>query len=595
MTDGQRNRLLVIDDNEAIHADFEKIFAPRRCDSELMSLDAELFGDDSTLGGAPDGYELHFASQGRQGLEILRESTGQGKTFGAAFVDMRMPPGWDGVQTIEHLWEIDPDLQVVICTAFSDHSWDTIAKKFGRTDKLLVLKKPFDEIEAVQLATSLCEKRRLLEHDRQRMSRLKEVVASQESKLQSAHLNAELLIASIPSLLICLDENGRVSRWNPCAETVFEVSTADAIGKRLADLPIRWSDHQRLKGLLSDETPQEHLHNELQFVDRYSTQHTIDVRVCQLNDDATSFSTLIVGTDVTKQRFIQSQLDQSQRLESVGQLAAGVAHEINTPMQYIGDNVRYVAKTLDRLAGLIECLPALVDETISDERLIEIRNSLSDCGDARKIRSSLRQIPEALTDSIEGVEAVSKIVAAMKEFSHPGTDEKIQLCINHILQSTIAVARNEWKYIADVETDLKDNLTPIYGLPSELNQAFLNIIINAAHAIGERVERKELEKGTITVRTTETEDGVQVTVADNGCGIPDYAKKRVFEPFFTTKDVGKGTGQGLAIAHSVIVQKHQGKLWFDSQEGEGTTFTIQIPRNANNASEAEDALVAGRH
>ena len=330
--------------------------------------------------------------------------------------------------------------------------------------------------------------------------------------------------------------------------------------------------------LLENHSPSEHLHNEIQFVDECGTNHTLDLRICPMIDDDATGATLIVGTDVTKQRFIQAQLDQSQRLESVGQLAAGVAHEINTPMQYIGDNVRYVAKTFQRMSDLMTCLPAIIDDSISDQELIELRKTVSCDRNVRKIRSALQQIPEALTDSIQGVEAVSKIVAAMKEFSHPGTGEKSRICLNHVIQSTISVARNEWKYVAEIETDLDESLQPILALPSELNQAFLNIIVNASHAIADRVERGELTKGVISIQTVEIDDGVQVTISDNGGGIPEQARKRVFEPFFTTKDVGKGTGQGLAIAHSVIVQKHRGKLWFDVEDGVGTTFSIQLPR-----------------
>lgn len=170
----QRQHLLIIDDNEAIHNDFAKIFACAEEHEDLAALDAELFGDDSADANQFQEYELSFASQGQEGLQVLKEALEKGVTFGAAFVDMRMPPGWDGVETIERLWEVDPDLQVVICTAFSDHSWDSIASRLGQTDKLLVLKKPFDEIEAVQLANALSEKRRLLDEDRRRMKQLEQ-------------------------------------------------------------------------------------------------------------------------------------------------------------------------------------------------------------------------------------------------------------------------------------------------------------------------------------------------------------------------------------------------------------------------------------
>lgn len=573
----QSNSILIIDDNESIHRDFEKIFEAGESNDEFNALDAEMFGEPDVATTELPEFGLRFASQGKDGFDLLKETMAEGKTFGAAFVDMRMPPGWDGVETIENLWKVDPDLQVVICTAYSDHSWADIIARLGRTDKLLVLKKPFDKIEAVQLATSLCEKRRLLNESRLKMENLQEVVGHQEVELKAAHHNAELLIDSISSILVSLDEEGIVSRWNPVAEQQFGIRAQDAIGKEFNGLAIDWSNQSAMASLVCNKSEPEPKQGEVQFIDPSGCTHTLDVRVCPIVTELSSLPRLILATDITHQKNLQSQLDQAQRLESVGQLAAGVAHEINTPMQYIGDNVRYVSKTLDRLTDVLDCLPALVDEGVSDEQLIEIRDSITTSVKAKKVKSSLKQIPEALMDSIEGVEAVSKIVAAMKEFSHPGNEEKSQVCINHVLESTITVARNEWKYVAEVQTELFEELDPIDGLASELNQAFLNIIVNASHAISDRVANNEISKGLIEIKTRNLDGHVEIAIKDNGGGIPAHVRERVFEPFFTTKDVGKGTGQGLAIARSVIVQKHHGSLAFDVEEGVGTTFIIQLP------------------
>lgn len=306
---------------------------------------------------------------------------------------------------------------------------------------------------------------------------------------------------------------------------------------------------------------------------------TLDLRLCPIHGASDSGARLLVANDTTRQKQLQSQLDQAQRLESVGQLAAGVAHEINTPMQYVGDNVRYVAKTFERMASLLECLPAVADETVTDETLLETCRGARGTVALKKVRSALEQVPEALKDSIQGVEAVSRIVAAMKELSHPGSDSYVQTDINHVVDSIITVARNEWKYVSDVETELAENLPSVPAYSSELNQALLNIIVNAAHAIHDRVDRGDFEKGRIGISTRLSGDFVVVTIQDNGGGIPYHIQARVFDPFFTTKEVGKGTGQGLAIARSVIVNKHGGVLSFDVDPGEGTTFSIRLPLN----------------
>lgn len=580
------NRILVIDDNESIHKDFQKIFAAEEQDSDFADLDAELFGDATaapvaTL--AATDFELDFASQGKQGFEMLKLEHEKGQPFAMAFVDMRMPPGWDGVETIEHLWQADPDLQVVICTAYSDRSWDEIFDRLGQTDKLLILKKPFDEIEVSQLANSLCEKRRLLHESRKQVESLEQTVDQQEIEIKVAHQDAEQLIDSMSSILISVDEQQSVSRWNPVAESTFGIAAEQAVGRDLKSLGIQWCSPEDLTQLLGSKSEHDGRNSELQFVDDAGVTHSLDTRVSDIGNG--SQSKLILAADVTHQKNLQAQLDQAQRLESVGQLAAGVAHEINTPMQYIGDNVRYVSKSLSKLDSLLNCLPALVDEDVSDEQLIELRKSLTDVPKLKRIKSSLEQIPEALADSIEGVESVSKIVAAMKEFSHPGNEEKSAVCMNHILESTITVAKNEWKYVADVVTEFAGDLPSVPALPSELNQAFLNLVVNASHAIGDRVNAGDFAKGKIVISTSDGEEWVEITIEDTGGGIPAAARERVFEPFFTTKDVGKGTGQGLAIAHSVVTQKHGGQIWFDVEEGVGTTFTLRIPKIAKGQSE----------
>ncbi|MGB7345860.1 MAG: ATP-binding protein [Pirellulaceae bacterium] len=569
--------ILVIDDNEAIHRDFGKIFSVCEHRKDLDSFEAELFGDEIDVEPNRVDFKLTFASQGRDGLAALENAIENKTVFGAAFVDMRMPPGWDGVETIENLWKADPDLQVVICTAFSDKSMDDITDRLGVTDQLLILKKPFDEIEIVQLARSLSEKRRLIASSRLRMNELQQLVESQDQKLQLAHKDAEILIDSLSSVLISLDESGVVSRWNPVASETFGISSESAIGEKLSYLPIDWLNWPALSDVLRDAVDVQHKNVEIQFKDQQGMLNTLDATICPILNDATSKARLILASDMTVQKAMRSQLDQAQRLESVGQLAAGVAHEINTPMQYVGDNIRFVAKSIDRVMPLLDCLKVLADRNATDEQLREVRGLIPESVTASKLTATLEQIPEALQDSIDGVEQVSKIVAAMKEFSHPGTDQKAPVCINHILQSTITVAKNEWKYIADMTTHFDDDLIKVDALPSELNQAFLNLVVNASHAIGDRVAAGDYPKGQITITTRADGDHAEITIQDNGGGIPSSARKRVFEPFFTTKDVGKGTGQGLAIAFNVIVKKHGGQLTFDVQESEGTTFKILLP------------------
>lgn len=271
-----------------------------------------------------------------------------------------------------------------------------------------------------------------------------------------------------------------------------------------------------------------------------------------------------VFRDITERRLLESQLSQAQKLESIGQLAAGIAHEINTPIQYIGDNGKFLEEAFQDLMKVIH-LPA---QGCGDQ-------SPSNCDvDVDYLRE---EIPKAITQLLEGVEHVARIVRAMKEFSHPGPVERTPVDINRAIESTILVSRNEWKYVADVTTDFDPTLPKVPCIAGEFNQVMLNLIVNAAYAISETVKGRSGAKGAIRISTKRNGAQAEIRVSDTGAGIPEALQSKVFDPFFTTKPVGKGTGQGLAIAHSVVVQKHRGTISFESASGSGTTFLIQLP------------------
>jgi PAS domain S-box-containing protein len=265
---------------------------------------------------------------------------------------------------------------------------------------------------------------------------------------------------------------------------------------------------------------------------------------------------------------LEDNLRQAQKLEAIGQLAAGIAHEINTPTQYVGDNLRFLKESfgeLDSLLGqLVETGGAPARKALDDADFDYLKE----------------EIPRALNQSLEGVDRVAKIVRAMKEFSHPAR-EKTATDLNRAIQSTITVASNEWKYVADVEMDLDTGLPAVHCSPAEFNQVVLNMVVNAAHAIADVVGDGGRGKGKIRVRTRTEGDWAVIEIGDTGSGMPAHVQQRIFEPFFTTKEVGKGTGQGLAIAHNVVVDKHGGTIKVASAPGAGTTFTIRLPIGGN--------------
>lgn len=409
---------------------------------------------------------------------------------------------------------------------------------------------------------------------------------AEKEALHAAHQEAEVFINAVPSILIGMDRDSRITRWNLTAANVFGLPKAEVTGKALADCGIGW-----VRPGMGDEV-RSWFSGRSRRCDQVAFELNGETRLLGLTitpvhvTGATLTELLVIGSDTTERRVLEEQLRQAQKLESVGQLAAGIAHEINTPTQYIGDNVRFLKDAFWELKSLLSNYERLSvaanGNSLAPETVREI---------AAEVKGAdpdylLEEIPKAIEQTLEGVTRVSKLVGAMKEFSHPGSKEKTAVDLNHAIENTIAVARNEWKCVAELETDFDPSLPPIPCLLGEFNQVILNLIVNAAHAIADVVGKGGSEKGKIKVQTRNCKEWVEIRIQDTGTGIPEKARARIFDPFFTTKEIGKGTGQGLAIARSVVVDKHQGTIFFETEEGKGTTFIVQIPNDGK-------ALAAG--
>ncbi|MFC1498999.1 sensor histidine kinase [Verrucomicrobiota bacterium] len=274
---------------------------------------------------------------------------------------------------------------------------------------------------------------------------------------------------------------------------------------------------------------------------------------------------------------LEKQLTQAQKLKSVDTLASGIAHEINTPIQFVGDNARFLSDAINDLMKLVN----IYEKNLSN---INSKNYEDIIENARKAENEIDlqflkdEIPKAISQSREGLSRVTEIVHAMKDFSYMGnTDEKTPTDINMAIESTITVARSEWKYVADIKTDLSPNLPLVPCYPGEIKQVLINLIINAANAISTAIGDSSDNKGTITITSYLNNGSVEISMSDTGMGIPKKIHDKIFDPFFTTKEIGAGTGQGLAISHASIVNRHGGTLTFETEEGKGATFKIVLP------------------
>jgi two-component system NtrC family sensor kinase len=456
----QNRRILLIDDMQAIHEDFRKILMPKaQKHVELSAVEAALFGEAPKAVAA--AFDIDSAYQGQEGLAKVEAALSAGRPYALAFVDMRMPPGWDGLETIEHLWRADPRLQIVICTAFTDHAWGDVIARLDARDRLLILKKPFDAIEVYQLASTLTAKWEMTQQAAAQLSQLEEAV---------------------------LERTGEITRTNEALQA--------------------------------------------QIVER---------------------------------KQLESQLVQSEKLASIGQLAAGVAHEINNPIGYIFSNFGtlegYIAQLFSMLVAY-ENAEASVSAPDVAAALRMLRQEI-------ELEFLKEDIPVLMRESKQGIARVRQIVQDLKDFSHVDSTQDFQWANLHQgIDSTLNVVASEIKYKADVVKEYGD-IPDIECLPSQINQVVMNLVVNAAHAMGE-------QRGRITIRTGAEAEQVWLEVADTGSGMPPETLKRIFEPFFTTKPVGKGTGLGLSLSYG-IVQKHQGRIEVSSVVGQGTTFRMMLP------------------
>lgn len=282
--------------------------------------------------------------------------------------------------------------------------------------------------------------------------------------------------------------------------------------------------------------------------------------------------------DITDKKNLETELTHARTLESIGRLAAGIAHEINTPIQFLGDNLHFIKdafKDMNLVVRQFRDFPASAGQEKPDPKHIEEMEAALKELDPEFLE---KEVPLAFTQAFEGIGRVRKIVMSMKEFSHPGGEDHVMTDINHAVENTVTVAGHEWKPVSDLKMDLDNTLPEICCHPGEINLVLLNMIINASQAITDVLKDRPDKKGTITIQTRNRDNHIEISISDTGSGIPEAVRDKIFEPFFTTKPVGKGTGQGLAVAHSIITDRHKGKISLESQPGKGTTFMIRLPK-----------------
>ncbi len=568
-----RHRLLIIDDNPTIHEDIKKILCPAAADPDLNDLASELFGS-KTKSSVHGHFLIDSAFQGQEGLAKVEAAIAEGRPYTMAFVDVRMPPGWDGIETISRIWDKYPDLQVVICTAYSDHSWEDIIHQLGHSDSLVILKKPFDNVEVLQLTHALTKKWSLTREARFRMDDLDELVHRRTEALSIANQKLQTEIrqrveiekalraseelfqkaftaASIPMLIlqnddhVCLEVNDGFLK-------LANQSRARIIGQVLESLNL----------LVNPAEGQ-------QAFAQLAARGSVRDHKCRFRSEAETFRdtllslepillagkncVLVAIHDVTEQLHLEAKLRQSQKLEAIGQLAAGVAHDFNNLLTIIHGHTslqmcrqdldKEVNYSLNQVKMAADRAAALTKQLLAFSRKQVVKRKPVDLADiVKRIHPMLtRMVSEAITLSHECPAGLPAVMA----------DEH---CVEQVIMNLVVNARDA---------------TPAGG---------------KVHISVEPVEFTDANRKHPDARNGKF---LQLCVSDNGSGIDTTHLNRLFEPFFTTKDKGKGTGLGLSTVYG-IAQQHDGWVEVQSKKGKGSVFQVFLPVSGKPAATLHD-------
>jgi two-component system NtrC family sensor kinase len=489
------------------------------------------------------GYDVLVATDGNEAWKQVRSQGGPR----LAIVDWVMP-GLDGLEVCRRVRaERKNDYVYILLMTAKNKSSDLLTVMEAGADDYVT--KPFDPEELRLRLRAGCR-----------------VLESEERYRVIAQTASDGIVTA--------DETGRIQFANDAAAAIFGFSDSELLWRDFESLAPGYLEcFARCEGNAnSPEAP-------IELVGKHKTgrEMPLEISLSKCVQGPQNHRLTLVIRDVTERKRTERQLAQSQRLESIGQLAAGIAHEINTPIQYVSDNIHFLSDSFKGLSALLaayrEC-ECLIQNEVGVPSWWDRTMRLAEEIDVDYLQA---EIPKAIQQSLEGAKRVAEIVGAMKELSHPGTTAQCAVDLNHLISNTILVSKHAWKLIAEVTTDFDLNLPAIQCIAGDLSQVILNLIVNAADAIGDAIKGKSGIKGHIQISTRRCGNWAEIRVSDTGTGIPESIQPRIFDPFFTTKDVGKGTGQGLAIAHAIITQKHQGTIQLDTQKGLGTTFVICLP------------------
>ncbi len=559
------NRILIIDDNPSIHDDFRKILTGTHREKlrELEDEEVALFGTQKKK-AAGVTFELTSALQGQEGLALVQAAATAGKPFAMAFVDVRMPPGWDGIETISRIWAEFPELQVVICTAYTDRSWDEIARTLAASDSILILKKPFDSVEVLQMAHALTRKWHLARIAERKLAELDALVQSRTAELQKANGQLKSEVAERWAAEVALRQSEErfskafrvspvpmaIEHWQRAAfidvNASFERMTGrcreELLGEAGSSKSI-WKDTGTaglVRRLVKQGQPPRDMPVSIRTKDGKCREALLFMEPLELTGEG---HLLLIAQDITEHSRLEEQLRQSQKMEAVGRLAAGVAHDFNNILTVIIGNAS---------------------------------NQLATPGLSESLSRALNQV-------VKAADRATELTRQLLAYSRRQIIQRRALNVNEHVTQTVAMLRRVIGEDISMVTELADELPPIFADPGNVDQVLMNLVFNARDAMpkGGRLRiataRETVSKEAVARRPERSAgDYVKLAVHDTGHGMDAETMAQIFEPFFTTKETGRGTGMGLATAEG-IVKQHDGWIDVRSELGKGSTFEIYFP------------------
>ncbi len=397
-----------------------------------------------------------------------------------------------------------------------------------------------------------------------------------ENELYTAHGMSESLLSAVSNPMMIIDVDYGINNLNRYTEKLLNSESADLIKKNLFEIKIPWDNrivHEILERVKKTGEPLRGC--ELAF----NKERIMGISIYPINDPEGKISGfLLTGLDITEKKITENKKNIEQKLVSLGELSAGVAHEINTPSQYIMSNLDFIKKSLKEIKVLYSKFTAVLDGLNNSGSLRKKQfTEITEYIEKSEIDYLFSEIPGAINQSQEGIDHITKIVKSMKSFARPDIGDKVKVNLNEMIGDVITISRNEWKYSAEMISDLNDEFLEIICNPAEINQTILELIINSSHAISEKIKNGIYEKGIIEISAKREGNKALIIVKDDGTGIPEDDKSRIFDPFFTTKDVGEGTGSGLSYVYTTIVRSHGGSIDIHSDKDTGTEFKIRLP------------------